>query len=333
MSVTETCGRPVTGTGHRLHGVAGAASLVTILVLAGCGGPPPPVTAQPAPSGPPLGIDMARDASDVLNQLKGSHLAFVARYYRDPTSRWPALSQNEAQRLSSIGMNIVAVWETHSHRPEFFSYASGYNDALAAYSQARAVGQPPGSAIYFAVDFDARHEVLAAVEDYFRGAGAGLAAAGGGRSRYQVGVYGSGTVCGAIKSAGLARYAWLTNSNAWSGTANYDDWDIRQTSGWTDLAFDNDGDEARDDYGGFRLANDQIPPPDAAFSTAQAQQTAAPSVQAQPEQAAAPIVQQPEQTATPAAAPAAPADASETETAQRQEPPPWLTAIRQAFAL
>ena len=169
--------------------------------------------------GPGLhGIDMATDSSDVASELQGRPwLNFVARYYRDPSSRWPALSPAEAQRLTAAGVKIVTVWEWHSTNPVYFTYASGYTDALAAYRQARAVGQPPGSAIYFAVDFNARGEALYQIDQYFRGVNAGLAAAGGGRLPYRIGVYGSGAVCAEIKGAGLAQYAWLSGSTAWDG--------------------------------------------------------------------------------------------------------------------
>lgn len=93
------------------------------------------------------GIDLPTDASNALNEIRDSKLDFVARYYRSPASRWPPLTAIEAQRLSSVGVNIVAVWEWHSHDPAYFSYASGYSDAISAYTQAKAVGQPAGSAI------------------------------------------------------------------------------------------------------------------------------------------------------------------------------------------
>jgi hypothetical protein len=121
--------------------------------------------------------------------------------------------------------------------------------------QAKAVGQPPGSAIYFAVDFDARGADIVPIDQYFRGITNGLAAAGSGRPDYKVGVYGSGAVCESLKGRGLAQYAWLTNSTAWAGTMNYADWNIRQGRPYATLGFINhDSNEARDDYGGFRLA-------------------------------------------------------------------------------
>lgn len=246
--------------------------LLPALLLASCQSEPLPVaTVQPPLSN--RGIDLPRDASDVLNELRGSGLGFVARYYRNPESRWPALTPSEAQRLSSLGLNIVAVWESHSHDPAYFSYASGYNDALSASRQARAVRQPAGSAIYFAVDYDAQPAALGSVIDYFRGVSAGLSAASGAMPLYKVGVYGSGAVCEAVKRAGLAHYSWLSNSTAWAGSLGYRGWNIRQTGRLSNLSFDHDADEARDDYGGFRLA---------------AYRAAAPAASAPPPEAAAP---------------------------------------------
>jgi hypothetical protein len=106
----------------------------------------------------PLGIDSAMDTSDVVEELRGSRIDFVARYYRDPTSSLPALSSQEARKLASLGLKIVAVWEQNSPDPENLPYSSGYSDAFSAYSQAKAIGQPAGSAIYFAIDFNA-HEL------------------------------------------------------------------------------------------------------------------------------------------------------------------------------
>ena len=111
--------------------------------------------------------------------------------------RWPAFSASEAQQLSSLGLKIVAVWESHSRKQSHFTYSSGYSDAMEAYSQARAVGQPAGSAIYFAVDFNA--QLLEPIDEYFHGIAAGMAAASGGNAGYAIGVYGSGAVCDELK--------------------------------------------------------------------------------------------------------------------------------------
>jgi len=230
--------------------------LLSAVLVAACSTPQvAPTIVEPAPSsGYARGIDMAIDSSDVVAEMQGRPwLQFVARYYRDPSSRYPALSVEEARRLSALGVRIVTVWEWHSSTPSYFTYASGYNDALNAVRQARTVGQPPRSAIYFAVDFNARDSAMYWVDQYFRGVNAGIAAAGGG---YRIGVYGSGAVCAAVKGARLAQYTWLSGSSSWEGTAGYNDWNIRQAPAaqrFGNLSFDHDANEARNDYGGFRL--------------------------------------------------------------------------------
>ena len=76
-------------------------------MLAGCYGPPsasPSRTAALPPSaGSGRGIDMATDASDVVNELKDARVEFVSRYYRDPDSGWPPLSPSEAAALGVRG--------------------------------------------------------------------------------------------------------------------------------------------------------------------------------------------------------------------------------------
>lgn len=241
--------------------------IAPILMLAGCDTAPPlpppsppslPVAAAPVPeTGMARGIDMATDARDVAMELQGAARPdFVARYYRDPASHWPGLSAPEARTVSEAGMKLVAVWESHSRRPDYFSYASGYYDAEAAYLQAKATGQPPGTAIYFAVDFNAQEaDLFGRIDPYFRGVAAGLAAATPRHvAEYRVGVYGSGAVCDYLKRTHLAQYAWLSNARAWSGYANFDNWDIRQGGRAPYLSFSQDSNEARGDYGGFRVA-------------------------------------------------------------------------------
>ncbi|HVB16879.1 MAG TPA: DUF1906 domain-containing protein [Stellaceae bacterium] len=239
-----------------------ASGLLTLLFLAGCSPPPLPVLAgAPLPAGTARGIDMPTDARDVAMELGGSHLDFVARYYRDPASRWPALSADEARTVSATGKKLVAIWESHSHNPAYFSYGSGYADALSAYRQAKAVGQPHGSAIYFAVDFNAQQgDILGPVDAYFRGVYNGLIEAAGGHvPDYRVGVYGSGAVCSYLKQARLAAYTWLSNSTAWAGYNRFTDWNIRQGGQSLLLSFSQDSNEARGDYGGFSIPGGSSP--------------------------------------------------------------------------
>lgn len=243
------------------------AAFLLVLLTAGCGAPlPPPVPLQPMARMPGIqGVDLASDSGDVLNQLGSSGLSFVARYYRDPTSRWPALTAAEAQRLSSAGLKIVSVWEFHSGRPEYFSHATGYWDGYNAWREASLAGQPAGSAIYFAVDFNANGPVLYQIDQYFRGVNAAFAALSRGGPGYRIGVYGSGAVCDQITRAHLAQYSWLSNARAWTGYGYYTGWNIRQRGPFAGLSFNHDADEARGDFGAFTLARyaapDEVLPP------------------------------------------------------------------------
>lgn len=251
----------------RLHSIV----VVVGLVAAGCTeAPPPPSAAAPHPSGFAQGIDLARDARDYSQELKGSHLDFVARYYRDPASRWPTLTAAEAKMISATGMRLVTVWEWHSGRPDYFSYASGYADAMATYRQAKGIGQPPGSAIYFAVDFNAFDDnIRGGIDPYFRGVHAGFqAAAGPAPPDYRVGVYGSGAVCDYLKRVRLADYAWLSNATAWAGHDRFTGWDIRQYRSSAGLSFDHDTNEARGEYGGFQVGTEYAAMPAAPVAAA-----------------------------------------------------------------
>lgn len=236
------------------------AGLLAALGLAGCHDAPPPlpVAAPVQPLGLAQGIDFPNDSRDVSQELKSSKLDFVARYYRDPASRWPALTAEEARNLSAAGFRIVAVYESHSHLRDYFSYASGYSDGMTAYREAKAVGQPAASAIYFAVDFNAfQPDVNGPIDQYFRGIAAGMTAAAGKAPEYGVGVYGSGAVCDYLKRAHLAQYAWLSNSTAWAGYDAFNDWDIRQAGRVPGLSFDQDSNQARGDYGGFKVPGNE----------------------------------------------------------------------------
>src|ERR1700730_8401323 len=211
------------GNGARTLKSKNLALLLPLLLLAGCyNADPKPVVQQPKPPARAQGVDLATDAGQVAHHIKSNGLDFVARYYRKPDSRWPTLSASEAKVLSALGLNVVAVWESHSQHRDYFTYSRGYWDAMQAGQQAKQVGQPAGLAIYFPGGDTVPRD------HYLRGITAGLAAATGGKSDYKVGVYGSGAVCDSVKGRGLAQYAWLSNSTAWAGSRSFSDLDIRQ---------------------------------------------------------------------------------------------------------
>jgi hypothetical protein len=73
--------------------------------------------------------------------------------------------------------------------------------------------QPAGSAIYFAVDFDASSAQLAnEIGAYFQAVKEGFTTAS---APYTIGVYGSGLTCRTISASGAASYTWLAGSTGW----------------------------------------------------------------------------------------------------------------------
>jgi hypothetical protein len=230
--------------------------LLAVLCLAACDTAPPQASVAASRGGLARGIDLPTDARDVSLELKGSGLDFVARYYRHATSRWPTLTLEEARSVSANGMKLVALFESHSHKPDYFSYGSGFSDGMTAYQQARKIGQPAGSAIYFAVDYNApQPDIRGQVDRYFRGVRAGMQAGAGKTPEYRVGVYGSGAVCDYMKRMRLAEYAWLSGSTAWAGYSSFADWNIRQARRGASLSFNHTTNEARGEYGGFAVAS------------------------------------------------------------------------------
>jgi len=224
--------------------------------------PVPPAPAAPAPAPAPVaggappaagtGIDCANDCSKLGASIKAAGAGFVGRYYRTAHSRYDALTFAEVKSLSTAGLDVVALWESASDKADHFAYSSGVDEGTSAYRQALLSGQPRGTPIYFAVDFDASSTQIAGpILDYFKGIADGFNTISGNAPAFKVGVYGSGLVCAWLKNHNLVTHTWLAMSRKWAGF-NYSDWNIKQGAALPGLGFDHDSDTARADYGGFR---------------------------------------------------------------------------------
>src|SRR5258708_2487214 len=115
------------------------------------------------------GIDASRDCSSIAQTLASEGRQFVCRYYANSGKK--RLTIGELQALCSSGLKVVVVWEDgNPTSPGYFSYTKGVDDGTSAYNDALQIGQPAGSPIYFAVDYDASDKDLAGViNDYFKG--------------------------------------------------------------------------------------------------------------------------------------------------------------------
>lgn len=156
----------------------------------------------------------------------------IARYYNFRNSdRLPekALGLAEARALARAGIRLVTVFQQRQTRVEDFAEHIGLRAGRRAHALAAdAVGQPEGSAIYFAVDFDAsEQDIDKSIRPYFEGVRQALAAEGGGTPRYRVGAYGSGLVCRHLSEARLIDFVWISMSRGFRGTR-----ELLESGGW-----------------------------------------------------------------------------------------------------
>lgn len=154
------------------------------------------------------GIDCAQPltANDAAG-IAAAGYAFAARYLVPAGYAWKRLTRAEAEAISDAGLRIISVYETTANRPAGGT-ANGHTDGKSAYQEAVAIGQPAGTAIYFAVDYDAQPKDYDAIEAYLRAATAELG------TSYKTGVYGSYAVVEEMYKRGAADHYWQTY--AWS---------------------------------------------------------------------------------------------------------------------
>ncbi|MEO5877383.1 MAG: glycoside hydrolase domain-containing protein [Streptosporangiaceae bacterium] len=158
-----------------------------------------------------FGVDYAWGRPGVP-ALKRAGVKFACRYLSHDTTG-KNLDREEARQLSDGGIWIVVIWETTAGRA-LAGRAAGVADATAAEKQAKALGQPAGRPIFFAVDFDAAPGQQDEIHAYLDGAASVL-----GRDR--IGLYaGYGPIKRAFDAKKIA-YGWQTYG--WSGGR----WDTR----------------------------------------------------------------------------------------------------------
>lgn len=188
------------------------------------------------------GVD-AHDSAGIASNAAGLEAAgdsFVVQYIGiDPSTEdgGAAVTSAQVQTDLSAGLRIASIFETNSMSSTIFktgmptfgweaylTEAQGEADAAAAQQAAEAIGQPAGSAIYFAMDFDPaatdgtinEATALSRVNSYFAGVKEYFASVSSG-SVYTIGVYGAGATLRSVSDAGLAQYTWLARSTGWDG--------------------------------------------------------------------------------------------------------------------
>ncbi len=108
--------------------------------------------------------------------------------------------------LKATGLQILSVFQRTADRVKGGA-AFGTADGAAALAQARTIGQPSGTAIYYAVDYDAPARDYDTVEAYLRAAAEQMPG-------YKLGVYGKHAVVEEMAKRIPGIYCWQTY--AWS---------------------------------------------------------------------------------------------------------------------
>ncbi|MEG8024371.1 DUF1906 domain-containing protein [Sphingomonas aurantiaca] len=203
-----------------------------------------------------IGMDCAADCTSRAAAIAASNAKVVGRYYRWPTSKYKSLTHAEAAALSKAGLSILSLWEWASDAIENFSFNDGVDQGTSAVNQALKAHQPPGTPIYFAVDFDASSsDVSGRIADYFKGVQHAIDSL---KAGYVVGVYGSGRTCAWLLAHGGASRTWLADARKWAGYDTFTEWHVRQ--GHNDLNIaglkpgakgDYDSDEVKANAGFF----------------------------------------------------------------------------------
>ena len=184
-------------------------------------------------------VDADFDVSPYLAQLKSAGVTTIGRYYDraygsgigESCYHHPlkTLTKAELTAIESAGLSVFVVFQHCGAQCVNFDLQNkatagkGRKDAQAAVRLAEELGQPAGTPIYFAIDFDPTPgrdnplpaaRIWASIDAYFDQVGHVLA-----RTRWQVGVYGAGITCQRLKASGKAKYFWLSSSLGHLGTA------------------------------------------------------------------------------------------------------------------
>lgn len=141
-----------------------------------------------------------------INQLKQEKIEAVGRYLH-PHNPDKALGAAESLAIRKAGLKLFSIWQTDAAGHTYFTEEQGGKDAQNAVRLAAEAGQPPGSPIFFRVDYDALPADHAAVISYFSSVRRMI-------RDYAVGVSGSYDIIELLASAGQADFFYQTS--AWS---------------------------------------------------------------------------------------------------------------------
>ncbi len=190
---------------------------------------------QPNDPGSIAIIDTPNNAAKVASKLSAQNVKVVVRFFArkpQPGLREKIMASDgnmidgvrEPTILIRSGLSIVSLYQYRNNLPEKFlkgledtgsAKAEVAADAVAALDQAKLVGQPEGSAIYFGVDFNVNRATVEPVLEYFRAIGRTVG------NHYAIGVYGNGFVNQTLRQEKLVAYNWISASRSHEKTVDF----------------------------------------------------------------------------------------------------------------
>lgn len=154
------------------------------------------------------GIDCAIPlTADKAKAMAAVGIKFAARYLVPVQYAWKRLTRAEAEAITAAVIQIVSVFQ-RGKNDAAGGAINGIRDGMTAYEEAKLIDQPEGTAIYFAVDYNAQPKDYDVIEAYLRAAATKLPG-------YEVGVYASYAVVEEMARRCACKHFWQTY--AWSG--------------------------------------------------------------------------------------------------------------------
>jgi hypothetical protein len=200
-----------------------------------------------------LVIDTNTNVSGHLADLKAKGVTHIGRYYS--SAAWKRLTRQEAVAACNAGFQLFVVFENNGD-PEL-SHEAGVNHGQIALAQAKAVAQPEGSAIYFALEHlpnGYKKADLPGIRQYIQGVKSVL------DNHYRVGAYSNGSTLDALLTEGLCKLPWLSASLGFEGSKAFlasGKWVLAQDphvdQDWNGVSVDVD--QAQGDFGAFSVAS------------------------------------------------------------------------------
>jgi bacA len=191
-----------------------------------------------------IALDTSKQLTDTdIANFKRYGFSVVRRYLTGSVGvgankRPKNLTTDEIRRITNAGLAIFPIYEDGGYEVSYFNSKQGYSDAVTAIVNARNLGFPAGTTIYFAVDVDIQDgDIDGTVDPYLRAIHNVFV-----NCEYEAGVYGTRNVCLHGIEDGISASFVADMSYGWSGNLGFEmpenwafDQFVEYTIGGTDI--------------------------------------------------------------------------------------------------